>query len=164
MKQFVNAGLTMPVIGAEAVPDAAKVAGSAYDNYLFATDWFDASKPTNPWSKLFLKSFVKEFNEEPEIYAANYYEDAFAIWDLIRRVLAKGGNVNSGEELQNALIANPKFKSVYGGNATEVGTIELDTKTHTVTKRALGVYKYNNGKPIELATFGIGGVDFKLTK
>jgi branched-chain amino acid transport system substrate-binding protein len=32
MKQFVNAGLTMPVIGAEAVPDAAKVAGSAYDN------------------------------------------------------------------------------------------------------------------------------------
>jgi branched-chain amino acid transport system substrate-binding protein len=164
MKQFVNAGLTMPVIGAEAVPDAAKVAGSAYDNYMFATDWFDAAKPTNPWSKLFLKSYVNEFKEEPEIYAANYYEDTFAIWDLIRRVLAKGGNVKSGEELQNALVANPKFQSVYGGSATDVGTIELDTTTHTVTKRSLGVYKYNNGKPIELATFGIGGVDFKLTK
>jgi branched-chain amino acid transport system substrate-binding protein len=164
MKQFVNAGLTAPVIGAEAVPDAAKVAGSAYDNYMFATDWFDASKPTNPWSKLFLQSYVKEFKDEPEIYAANYYEDSFAVWDLIRRVLAKGGNVKSGEELQNALIANPTFKSVYGGSATEVGSIELNTTTHTVTKRALGVYKYNNGKPIELATFGIGGIDFKVTK
>src|ERR1700745_2660927 len=40
MKQFVNAGLAMPVIGAEAVPDAAKVAGSAYDNYLFPPHWF----------------------------------------------------------------------------------------------------------------------------
>ena len=103
MKQFVNAGLTAPVIGAECIPDAAKVAGSAYDNYLFATDWFDASKPTNPWSKLFLKSYVKEFNAEPEIYAANYYEDTFAVWDLIRRVLAKGGNVNSGEEAAKRL-------------------------------------------------------------
>ena len=118
MKQFVNAGLTMPVIGAEYISDAAKVAGPAYDNYMFATDWFNAAKPTNAWSKLFLESYVKEFNLEPEINAANYYEDTFAIWDLIRRVLAKGGNVKSGEELQNALIANPKFQSVYGGNAT----------------------------------------------
>jgi branched-chain amino acid transport system substrate-binding protein len=164
MKQFANAGLTMPVIGAENVPDAAKVAGAAYDNYMFATDWFDSKKPINPWSKLFLKSYVKEFNLEPEIYAANYYEDAFAMWDLIRRVLSKGGNVNSGGELQNVLMTNPKFQSVYGGSATEVGTIELDTTTHTVTKRSLGVYKYNNGQPIEVATFGIGGIDFKLTK
>ena len=91
MKQFVNAGLTMPVIGAESIPDAAKVAGPAYDNYMFATDWFDPAKPTNPWSKLFLKSYVKEFNLEPEIYAANYYEDTFAIWDLIRRVWPRAG-------------------------------------------------------------------------
>jgi hypothetical protein len=113
MKQFVNAGLTMPVIGAEYISDAAKVAGPAYDNYMFATDWFNAANPTNPWSKLFLDSYVKEFSLEPEINAANYYEDTFAMWDIIRRVLAKGGNVKSGEELQNALIANPKFQSVY---------------------------------------------------
>jgi len=164
MKQVVNAGLKMPVIGAEYISDAAKVAGPAFDNYMFATDWFNAEKPTNPWSKLFLESYVKEFNLEPDIWAANYYEDTFAMWDLVRRVLAKGGNVNSGEELQNALIANPKFQSVYGGNATQVGTIELNTTTHTVTKRPLGIYMSNIGKPKQVASFGIGGADFELTK
>lgn len=131
---------------------------------MFATDWFNPEKPTNAWSKLFLQSYVKEFNLEPEINAANYYEDTFAFWDLIRRVIAKGGNVNSGEELQNALIADPKFQSVYGGNGTQLGTIELDTTTHTVTKRPLGVYMSNNGKPKQVASFGIGGADFELTK
>jgi branched-chain amino acid transport system substrate-binding protein len=164
MKQLVNAGLKMPVIGSEYISDAAKVAGPAFDNYMFATDWFNPEKPTNAWSKLFLDSYVKEFNLEPEINAANYYEDAFAVWDLIRRVLAKGGNVNSGEELQNALVANPKLQSVYGGNGAQLGTIELDTTTHTVTKRPLGVYMSNNGKPKQVASFGIGGADFELTK
>ena len=164
MKQLVNTGLKMPVIGSEYISDAAKVAGPAFDNYLFATDWFNPEKPTKDWSKLFLKSYVKEFNLEPEINAANYYEDAFAVWDLFRRVLAKGGNVNSGEELQNALIANPKFQSVYGGSGSQLGTIELDTTTHTVTKRPLGVYLSNNGKPKQVASFGIGGTDFEMIK
>ncbi len=164
MKQLVNAELKMPVIGAEYISDAAKVAGAAFANYMFATDWFNARKPTNPWSKLFLKSYVKEFNLEPEINAANYYEDTFGVWDLIRRVLAKGGNVNSGEQLQSALVADPKFQSVYGGSATRVGTIELNTTTHTATKRPLGVYMSNNGKPKQVASFGIGGTDFELTK
>jgi ABC-type branched-subunit amino acid transport system substrate-binding protein len=164
MKQLVNAGMKTPVIGAEYISDAAKVAGPAFDNYMFATDWFNPEKPTNAWSKLFLQSYIKEFNLEPEINAANYYEDTFAIWDLIRRVIAKGGNVNSGEELQNALIADPKFQSVYGGSGTQLGTIELDTTTHTATKRPLGVYMSNNGKPKQVASFGIGGADFELTK
>ena len=71
MKQLINAGLKMPVIGAEYISDAAKVAGPAFDNYMFATDWFNPEKPTNAWSKLFLQSYMKEFNLEPEINAAN---------------------------------------------------------------------------------------------
>lgn len=164
MKQLVNAGLTMPVIGTEYITDAAQVAGSAFDHYMFATDWFNPAKPTNPWSKLFLASYVKEFGLQPEINAANYYEDTFAVWDLIRRVLAKGGNVNSGEALQNALIANPRFKSVYGGSATELGTIALDTTTHSVKERPLGVYESNGGKPKEVASFDLGGTHFQLIK
>lgn len=162
MKQLVNAGLTMPVIGSEYISDAAEVAGPAFDNYMFATDWFNPEKPTNPWSKLFLDSYVKEFNLQPEINAANYYEDTFAFWDLIRRVLAKGGNVGSGEALQNALVANPKFQSIYGGNDKELGVIALDTTTHKPTERPLGIYKSNKGKPIEVATFDLGGANFKL--
>ena len=164
MKQLVNAGSKVPVIGSEYITDAAEVAGSAFDNYMFATDWFDAARPSNPWSKLFLNSYVKEFNLQPEINAANYYEDTFAIWELIRRVLAKGGNVDSGEELQTALLADPRFKSVYGGSATELGVIALDTSSHSVKQRPLGVYKANGGKPFPVATFDLGGANFQLVK
>jgi len=162
MKQYVAADLTAPVIGSEYITDAAKVAGPAFDNYMFATDWYSAQNATNDWSKLFLKSYVKEFGIQPEINAANYYEDTFAVWDLIRRVLAKGGNINSGEELQKALVENPTFKSVYGGSGATLGVIELDPSTHSVKKRPLGVYKANGGKPKLVATFDLGGANFKL--
>ncbi len=162
MKQYVAAGLTAPVIGSEYISDAAKVAGPAFDNYMFATDWYAADNATSDWSKLFLDSYVKEFGLQPEINAANYYEDTFAVWDLIRRVLAKGGNINSGEELQKALMENPSFKSVYGGSGPELGVIELDTTSHTVKKRPLGVYKSNGGKPKLVATFDLGGSNFRL--
>jgi branched-chain amino acid transport system substrate-binding protein len=162
MKQYVAAGLQASVIGSEYISDAAKVAGPAFDNYMFATDWYNADNATNDWSKLFHDSYVKEFGLEPEINAANYYEDTFAVWDLIRRVLAKGGNVNSGEELQKALEADPSFKSVYGGSGAELGLIELDTTTHKPKTRPLGVYKSNGGKPKQVASFDLGGANFKL--
>ena len=164
MKQLINAGLKMPVIGSEYITDAAEVAGPAFDNYMFATDWFDAAKPSNPWSKVFLDSYVKEFKLQPEINAANYYEDTFAIWELIRRVLAKGGKLESGDDLQNALMADPRFKSVYGGSTTELGTIALDATSHSVKERPLGVYKSNGGKPIPVATFDLGGSHFQVVK
>jgi hypothetical protein len=109
-----------------------------------------------------VRSYEKEFGLTPEINAANYYEDTFAVWDLIRRVLAKGGDVNSGEALQKALVDNPSFKSVYGGDGAETGVLELDTTTHTAKKRPLGVYKANGGKPQRVATFDLGGANFKL--
>ena len=162
MKQLVNAGLTMPVIGTEYISDAAQVAGPAFDNYMFSTDWFNPKQPSNPWSKLFLDSYVKEFKLQPEINAANYYEDTFAVWDLIGRVLAKNGNIKSGEELQAALTADPKFQSIYGGSDAGLGEISLDTISHKPTERQLGVYKSNKGEPIPVASFDLGGANFKL--
>jgi branched-chain amino acid transport system substrate-binding protein len=162
MKQAVSAGLTMPVIGSEYVPDAAAIAGSAFDKYMFATDWFRADQPANPWAKLFVQSFEKRYGSAPEYYAANYYEDTFAVWDLIRRVLAKGQDPNSGTALQNALAADPMFKSVYGGTPTQVGTVSLNPTTHTVTSRPLAVLASNGGHPKVLATFELGGAGFQL--
>ena len=164
MKQALAAGLTMPVIGSDFDPEAAKVAGAAFDDYLFATDWFDAQHPQNDWAKLFVDSYRKQFGTAPQINAANSYEDTFAVWALIRRVLAKAGNIDSGEQLQAELIANHSFKSLYGGDGAELDDIMLDTTTHTVIERPLGIYKADSGEPVPLATFDMGGANFKLTK
>ena len=162
MKQYVSAGLTAVTMGAEYVPDAAPVAGPAFDNYMFAIDWYNARTPTNDWAVLFNESYSKRFSELPEINAANYYEDTFVIWDLIRRIKAKGGTSFTGEALQDELMADPNFKSLYGGNGAELGSLSLDTTTHTVTTRPLGVYKYNAGEPVQVAKFDLGGANFEL--
>lgn len=162
MKQYVASGIGKPVIGYEFTPDAAKTAGSAYDNYMFAYDYFDPANPTNPWGKLFVAEYEKAYGSTPDFYAANYYEDTFAVWDLIRRVSANGGDINSGTDLQNALQANPSFKSVYGGTSTTAGTLALDPKLHTPIKRPMGLFDYNSGKTKALAYFNIDGADFTL--
>ena len=55
------------------------------------------------------------------------------------------------------------------GGAVAGGVIALvvasgSTTTHSVTKRPLGIYMSNGGKPKQVASFGIGGTDFELMK
>jgi branched-chain amino acid transport system substrate-binding protein len=92
----------------------------------------------------------------PEFYAADAYDDTFKFWQMVRDVIAKGGDINNGTQLQNALIANPTFPSVYGGTATSVGTETMNLKTHSVLKRGLGLFKVVNGEPSPLALFQTG--------
>ncbi|MHB1786204.1 MAG: ABC transporter substrate-binding protein [Acidimicrobiales bacterium] len=162
MKQYVTSGIGKPVIGYEFTPDAAKTAGSAYNDYMFAYDFFDSSNPPNGWSQIFVNEYQKAYGELPDFYAANYYEDTFAVWDLMRRVSAKGGDINSGSQLQDALQADPTLKSVYGGDANTAGILGLDPVEHTPTKRPMGLFSYNSGNIKALAHFDIAGADFSL--
>jgi branched-chain amino acid transport system substrate-binding protein len=165
MKQYLTSGIGKPVIGGEFTPDAAKVSNGAYNQYTFAYDYFNAAQPTNDWAKVFADSFNQEYGTaqyEPDFYAANYYEDTFAVWDLIRRVLKKGGNPQSGTDLQQALMDNPQFVSVYGGSGSTLGNLALDPQTHTVTRRPMGLFAYNNGTITARAFFNLGGTDFQL--
>lgn len=164
MRQYVTSGIDVPVIGSEFTRAAAKVAGSAYDHYMFAFDYFDAQQPTNPWAAFFVKEFEATYGEAPNFYSANYYEDTFALWTLIRRVLAKGGDVSSGTELNDALLADPSFKSVYGGNATSVGTLTLNRTTHSVESRPLGLFAFSGGEPVPLAFFNLHGANFRFLR
>ena len=165
MKQYVSSGLKAQVIGSEYTPAAVQVAGSAYANYWAATDFFNFNAPPNPFSKFFMKTYTAMFGQAPNVfYEPNYYECTLGYLELCRRVAVKGGDINNGEDLQNALLANPTFKSVYGGNAGEVGQVVLDPKRHTPSSRAVGLFKFtNNGtQAVQLASFDIGGKDFKV--
>lgn len=163
MKQYVTAGIGEPTIGFDFTEEGAAAAGSALDGYMFAYDFFDPADPPNDWAKIFVDSYREEYGEEPNYLAANYYEDVFSLWDLVRRVLADGGNPNDGPALQEALLANPTFKSVYGGDAETAGTLRLDKKSHSVSRREMGLFRYDAGpEEIEvLAFFNIGGADFR---
>lgn len=165
MKQYVTSGIGKPVIGSEFTPDAARASDGAYNQYLFAYDYFNSAQPTNDWAKIFVDSFRQQYGTvqyEPDFYAANYYEDTFAMWDLIRRVLKQGGNVHSGTDLQHALEANPEFKSVYGGSGSTLGTLALDRQSHSVSRRPMGIFAFKDGTITSRAFFNLGGADFHL--
>jgi branched-chain amino acid transport system substrate-binding protein len=160
------AGLDSQIVGFEFTPDGINASKGTFDQgYTFAYDFFDAENPTNPLAKLFVEEFKSaNDDDEPDFYAANYYEDTLAMWDLVRRVCADGGDINSGPALDEALRANPTFASVYGGDEQTVGSKTLDLDTHSVTQRPMGVFRYEDGDVHPLAYFDLDAKDFRMAE
>jgi branched-chain amino acid transport system substrate-binding protein len=149
VKQLREANVTVPIMGIEFTDQAAKVAGQAYDTYNFATDFYDPQNP-NPWNKVFVEGHNEMFGEDPEYYGANYYEQVFFVWELVRRAIADGNDPNDTTVLNAALEANPTFKSLYGGDENTTGEVEFNPEDHTISK-PMGVFEVSNGQPTKLA-------------
>lgn len=163
MKQYALAGINKPVFTFADTIAARQVAGPAYNNLYFAFDYFDGDHPTNPWAKFYVSEFKKtEPGYSPDFYSANTYEDFFTLWDCMRRVLKKGGNVRDGVQLDAALQSNLTFKSLYGGSSSTVGTMTFNQSDHSVATRPMRILQFRNGTMNTLATFDIGGKDFRL--
>ena len=163
MNQSLASGIKSTIIGFEFTPDGLSASRGAYDKgWTFSYDYFDPGSAASPLGKLFVSSFKEEYGEDPDFYAANFYESTLGMWDVYRRVLAKGGNVNSGDDLNNAFMENTQLVSVYGGDASTNGTLKLDPTTHTVTQRTMGVFIYKDGKVTPQAFFDLNGANFKL--
>jgi ABC-type branched-subunit amino acid transport system substrate-binding protein len=163
VNQSQTAGLKATVLGFEFTPDGVNASKGAYDKvgWTFAYDYFDSANPISPLAKLFVTEFQKKYGEKPDFYAANFYENTLVMWEVIRRVLKKGGDINNGTQLNDALQENLTVVSVYGGDANTVGTYTLDPKTHSVIKRGMGVFEYKSGKVTPKAFFDIAGADYK---
>lgn len=149
VKQLREANVDVPIMGIEFTEQAAKVAGSSYDTYNFATDFYDPKNP-NPWNKIFVEGHNDMFGEDPEYYGANYYEEVFFVWELVRRVLGDGGDATDTTALQDALVANPTFKSLYGGDESATGEVTFNPDDHTISK-PMGVFKVQDGAPEKVA-------------
>lgn len=139
MKALRQAGVQAPVMGTELSPEACKVARKEYDTFTFAGSYFDPQTTKNPWATLFSSSYKKAYNQDAEIYGGTYYEGMFIVWELVKRVIADGGDPNSGPALQAALEKDPTFKTILGGSPDEVATLTMDPQDHSGS-RPLGVY------------------------
>ncbi len=162
--QAATAGLKAIRIGFEFTPDGLNASKGTYDSdgYTFAYDYFDAKNPISPLAKTFVTEFNAEYGEDPDFYAANFYENALVMWEVIRRVIKGGGDIKDGDALDKALQTNLTVVSVYGGDASTVGSYTLDPTTHSVIKRDMGVFEYKGGTVTPKAFFGIGGEGYKL--
>jgi hypothetical protein len=162
LKQYATSGIDKPVVAFTHSDGAADIAGPAYERVYFAFDMFDAARPANGWGKIFVDEFRRTYDMEPDNYSANYYEDTFAMSDLIRRVLSAGGNPKDGAQLEKAFESKPSYPSLYGGDSKKAGTLECDIETHSVKRRPMTLAQYRNKTFEPLAHFDIGGADFPL--
>jgi len=145
VKQFRQANYTAPIVGIEFTQQAQEIAGPSYDTFVFATDYFDV-KSKNPFTAQLVAAHKAEYGEDVEYYGANYYEQVFVIWELMRRVIKKGGDPKNAPALQQALKDNPTFMSVYGGDANKPGTMSFDLTDHSISK-PMGVFAVKSGAP-----------------
>lgn len=149
VKQLREANVDVPIMGIEFTEQACKIAGPAYDTYMFATDNYDPANKS-PWNVQYVQAHRAKYGNEPEYYGTNYYEQMFVMWELVRRVIASGGDPKSGAGLQKALMEDPEFKSLYGGGPNKVGTMRFNPKDHTIDK-AMGVFSVKGCKAKLLA-------------
>jgi branched-chain amino acid transport system substrate-binding protein len=162
--QAATAGLKAVRIAFEFTPDGVNASKGTYDSdgYTFAYDYFDAKNPKSLLAKKFVDDFKKDNGEDPDFYAANFYENSFVMWELMRRIWKTDPNAEiTGEALEKALESNLTVVSVYGGDESKVGTYTLDPKTHSVIKREMGVFEYKGGEVTPKAFFGIDGANYK---
>jgi branched-chain amino acid transport system substrate-binding protein len=133
VKALRQGGVDVPVMLNEYTPQACEIAEAEFTDIYVANEFFDP-KGGNPLSQYFVKTYEEKYGEEPEFYAANYYENGFTLWELVKKVIAEGGDPTSGEALNAALEAQNDFKSLYGGTPKEVGQIKFNLEQHTVVK------------------------------
>ncbi len=137
MKRAREFGMTQPIIGVEFTAEIASVAGAHADGYRYVSDYFNPDAG-DPWPKRFAAAYRQKYGDNPEVYAANYYEGIFVVADAIRLARAEGGDYFKGDRLAAALRKSPTVASVYGGNM-------VFQPNGTCLKR-VGVFTVKDGK------------------
>ena len=138
IKQARDLGLNVPIKAIDYTPDAAKIAGLAIEGQEYVTDYFDP-QGQDKWTRDFAAAYKKKYGEEPEIYAANYYEGVYILAELIRAAKKKGGDYWQGDRLRDALLEIRKFPSVYGGT--------VDFQEDGTSLKRVALFEVKDGKP-----------------
>ena len=162
--QAQTAGLKATLFGFEFTPDGVNASKGTYDSdgWTFAYDYFDANNPISPLAKFFVDEFKKEYGEDPDFYAANFYENTFVMWEVIRRVLARAATSTTATQLDKALQDEPhRRRASTAATTATVGTYTLDPDDALGDQAPDGRVRVQGRKVTPLAFFGIGGEDYK---
>jgi branched-chain amino acid transport system substrate-binding protein len=116
IKQARDFGFAGPIYGLDFLQENATVAGKAIEGYKFAVDEFDVNS-TEPVSAKFVAAYRTRYKEDPDFYAANYYEATYILRDLML-ALDKDHKPYNGANFDAKIRELRSFPSVYGGKIT----------------------------------------------
>lgn len=166
-KEMVSQGVNCLNAGVDFTPSSTAIAGSAFKGWYFGFDYLNTNQPPNPWSKFFVDQWKKDHGGAvPDFYNAGDYITCFAMARLMDRIIGFGGDISSGADYVKALNMDPTFPHVYGGNASTVGSIVIDTTTHSPSSIPMLIFKGLGTTNVQditpLATYNIDAADYKL--
>jgi branched-chain amino acid transport system substrate-binding protein len=151
LKQLREANVDIPVMGVEITDQQVELAGDAgMEGYYWGQDFFNVESE-NPFAKYFVETYTAENGTAPDFYAANYYQNVFVLLYCMLDILEGGGDINSGEALQESLVKLNSFPTVYGGEEGELATMSFTVDDHSCNL-PMGIYKMEGGKPVFLQT------------
>lgn len=169
LKQYQVSGLTAPIVGDSFSGPQAVVAGPAFEGTYVVQENFLPNEPSNDWGKIFVKHYRRAYGDQgvnpansPLNLSAAYYNVAFVLWELARRVLAKHGNINNGEQIQAALMENLSFPTIFGGQGIKPGRVTFDATTHGLAHEPIGIFKVVNGTLKLVGSADSGGGPVKV--
>jgi len=139
IKAIRKMGVKAAICGTEHSGDMEKVTGTASEGYLFASEFFNVNSD-DPWTKGFVTTFKTKFKVDPDFYAANYYELTYILKELVKRVVAKGGDPYDGSQLEKAIWDNPTFDSIYGGH--------IIFKKNGTCEKPVVLFEIKDGAPV----------------
>lgn len=147
LKQYATAGLDAKVIGIDFTPEAQKAAGTI-EEYYFSNDWFDPVNPTNDWADLLVEEYRRVNDADPLYPAVQYYQAAFIVWDVIREIIAEGGDPTEPgtDAYVEALGRISSHQSVFGGSGKTLGTFRFDDR-HLPAELPCTICVVEDGKP-----------------
>jgi ABC-type branched-subunit amino acid transport system substrate-binding protein len=165
LKDYQVSGLTAPVVGDSFSGPEATVGGTAFNGTYVVQENFLPDNPSNDWGKIFVKHYRAAYGNQgssqansPLNLSASYYNVGFVLWELARRVLAKGGDINDGEQIQAALLEHLSFPTIFGGHGTTPGVARFDTSTHGLSHEPIGIFQVvNNGLKLVGSADSAGG-------
>ena len=165
-KQAISAGAKWHSAGIDFQNVLAKLAGPALKDWYLGFDFLNVDQPGNDWAKYFVKEWTSSHKGvEPDYYNAGDYCTAFAVAELVDRILGAGGDINSGDDYVKQLEANSTFPHVYGGPG-KTGKIVISTTTHSPSAIEMQLFQPPaNGKvsPVKaLANYNIKAAGFQL--
>ena len=84
--------------------------------------------PVSPLAKMFVEEFIAEYGEDPDFYAANFYENAFVMWEVMRRIWATTGGEITGRRARRGAAREPHRRQRLRRRRETVGTYTLDAR------------------------------------
>ena len=139
LKRAREFGMKQPIVGIEYTAQIQRIAGTAVEGYSYASDFFDPNSD-QPRLKTFNDGYRSRYSEEPEFYAANYYDGFKLLAECIRRARAAGGDYLHGNRLISTVHDNPTFPTVFGG--------DLTFQSNGVALKPIALFTVKDGKGV----------------